>query len=357
MVRIFDDPYGTSSKFATPGVGPNGLYIGTGDGFVVGYGATVNGAISGSPVDFGPVLLGHSLTRDVVLQASQATQITTMSVDSSVYVLQSPPALPLSVAAGGTVTIPVTFSPVRGGDYPGSLAIVTTSGSAGISLDGEGQANGPELAVGPKSLTFGGVPPGSFERLNLLVENEGMQPMVFTGVESPSSPFTVTGGPAVGDVVAPGAAVTLSVTYAPEAAGTYTDSLSVASTGGNRTVYISGTSSPPGMLQIMPTTLDFGPVQVGHTGTLTFVVNNAGGSRLEISQSKPPSSPQFVATTQLPEGTLIPAGNQLVETVVFQPSSAGTFQDSWVINSTYATAAVTVTMTGVGLEGADAGSD
>jgi iron transport multicopper oxidase len=355
---VYQDAYTQkSAKYATPGVGPNGIYIGTGDGSVVGYGAPVTRAIAAKPVDFGAVLLGLSVTQNVVLRATQATQVTAMTTNTAAYTLSTPPALPVALGAGASLTVPVTFTPVKAGGYPGALAVVTTTGTVGVSLEGQGETAGPDLVVSPKSLTFGGTPPGSFERLNLVLENRGMQALQFTGIEAPRRPFTVTGGPAIGDVVPPGAAVTLSVTYAPETTGTYKDSLSFTTNGGNPTVYMSGSSAPPGALVISPTTVDCGSVPVGSTSTCSFTLSNVGGSRLTITRSKPPSSPQFVAQTELDEGATIPAGYELTEKVEFQPTSAAPFQDTWQITGSTSSGAITVKLTGIGVDGPDASTE
>ncbi|MGH7438871.1 MAG: choice-of-anchor D domain-containing protein, partial [Polyangiaceae bacterium] len=357
LTPIFQDVFGTSAKFAAPGVGDNRIYVGTADGYVLGYGATTSTSVSAKPVDFGMVRVGQTATRGVVVTASQATEIDAVASDDPTFFLApGAPSFPAKLQAGASLTIPVGFSPAHAGGYAAALRLTTPDGLAAVSVQGSGQATGASLVVLPKSLAFEGIPPGQTEVLDLVLQNVGAAPMQFTTVVTPRAPFAVTGAPARGDVLPSGQSITLTVTYTPPSPGMYSDSLELASNGATRTIYLSGASATAGKLVLAPMTLDFGSVAVGSSKTLPFTVSDTGGTSLSISSSKPPDLGEFVANTSLGEGTKISGGGVITESVTFAPTSVGPAADNWQIGSTAGGTTSRINFTGTGIAGpVDAG--
>jgi hypothetical protein len=357
---VFQDAYGKSAKYAMPGVGAGKIYVATSDGQVLGYGAPATSSLSATAVDFGAVVVGQDATQNAVVTAQQDATITAVTGEGAGFAVGGLPPLPASLAAGESLSIPVVFAPTEAGGYLGALAITTSAGSSAVSLSGSGQSAGASLAVTPKSLAFEGIPPGDFETLDLVVSNAGASPLEFTDVGAPSAPFTATGLPAAGDVVLPGDSVTLSVVYAPVASGMYSDAIALKTNGGSRNVYLSGASAPPAHLVITPLMIDFGNVPVGTASTLTFDLTNDGGVGLTLTNSTPPSGgefvPTFLTTAQTLQGTTLPPGQTVTESVTFQPTMPGTFKDTWLINSSAGGGAQSVRLQGTGTL-ADAGSD
>jgi hypothetical protein len=114
-------------------------------------------------------------------------------------------------------------------------------------------------------------------------------------------------------------------------------------------VPVSGSANPPAQINITPTTLEFGNVQVGSSGLLGFQINNQGSLPLTITESEPPSSDGFTATSTLSASTVISANSSLFEQVEFQPQSTGTFVGSWLIEGNDGSGLQTVTLTGTGV--------
>ena len=69
---------------------------------------------------------------------------------------------------------------------------------------------------------------------------------------------------------------------------------------------------------------------------------------MTITKSKPPSSGLFTAATTLSEGTVIPAGEALTETVTFAPTAAVASMDGWDITADDGSGPQTVSLTGTG---------
>jgi hypothetical protein len=364
MRVVYQNSYGQSSKFGAPGVGNNRIYIGTSDGYLVGYGATLTASLSGAPVDFGSVLVGQNATSNVVLTATQATTVTAVTSDNAAFVPgTSAPALPASLAAGAKLAIPMTFRPLSAGDYVGAIALSTSTGSVAVSLKGTGVTMTPQLVVAPHSLAFQAVPPGASETLDLVLSNGGAAPLQLLTIQAPLAPFQLV-APAAGGVIAPGQSVAVQVQYSPVNVGMNADTIQILTNAGTRTINLTGICAPPPNLFITPVNIDFGYVPIGVTATRTFVVGNDGGTPLDVTTSKTPTTGTFSAVSALMEGTTIDPGTTLTETVAFQPHRAVLATDQWRIDTTAGGGVTVVHLSGTGLpegglppDAGDAGGD
>jgi hypothetical protein len=355
LIRIFTDSTGSTAKFQTVGVGAGRVYVGSGDGNVLGYGSGT-AAVTGAPLDFGSVVVGQQKTLTATLTANQSLTIPAGGLTSSnaVYTLGTPtPALPATLAANGTLTVPVTFKPTAAGSISGALNVAIQGGGGGaITLSGVGQVNAAQLNVTPSMLAFGGITTGTTKALSLSLQNTGNQTLTFSGFTAPAAPYSVTGVPASGATLAAGASTTATVTFAPTAGGSFTGSLVINSNGGNATIQLTGSSGSAPKMVITPLSTDFGTITAGASKTMSFTIQNTGGTDLQIPKSKPPALGQFVATTTLSEGSVITAGQTITESVKLSSATAGTFNDVWVITGSDApnspvNVAFTGTVTGV----------
>ena len=343
----YEDSYGRSSKFAMPGVGAGRIYVGTSDGFVVGYGSPSKTPVSGSAVDFGTVVAGSSVSQSIVLSANQTTTLTAFASTSSAFVLGTPSqGLPATLTLGQTLTVPVTFSPTAPQSYLAALNVTTAEGPSAVSMKGVGITAGPNLQASPTAMSYGGISVGSSSTASITLTNAGNSPVTLTAVTLPTAPFSVVGAPFVGQVLNGGATVAVPITYAPVNSGTFVDHFSVSGGGKDLSVYLSGTSAYQGALTIAPLTLDFGLVPVGSHNSLSFSIADLGGTPITINKSKPPSLGAFSALTTLDEGTVIPTGATVGETIRFSPTQSGAFTDHWVIGSSDAAGTQEVTFTG-----------
>jgi hypothetical protein len=330
----FDDAYGVQAKFSRPGVGAGRVYVGTADGYVLGYGTPLRGPLMAHSVDFGTVVAGSTSKRNVVVRARTATTVASIGSTNAAFAITSTsPGLPARLDVGQTLTVSTSFSPSKAQPYVAALKVATDAGAASISLHGIGQSSGPVLAVAASALSFGGLPVNASRSINVLVKNAGSKPLTFSEVDLPRAPFSVSGAPIVGGALAAGASITLTVTFAPTSDGTFGEGIALFSDGGSAMVMLSGTSAYTGQLDIRPVSLDFGQLALGQTSTASFTIHNVDNTAVTITKSKPPSRGTFVATNALDEGTVLPAGASVVEVISFVPTAAGTFADEWIIGA------------------------
>lgn len=343
-------PIGQSAKFNPPGVGAGRLYVGTRDGHVLGFGSPVTPVLTGSATAFPTTTVGSTSQKTVTLTATDAITLSSLRSSSAQFTIGSPSrALPATLAAGQTISVPITFAPTQTGPVGGTLTATTSTGStADFALSGTGQAATAQLEVSPPLVSFGGTAVGGHLSGSATFKNVGSAPLTINAVHLPSAPFGASGVPAVGSTIAPGASVTVTVTFDPTAPGTFEGTIGLDTTGGNDEVGLSGTAGSSGVLAIRSETNDYGSVTVGSRATKTFTISNTGGVPVTITKSKPPTGGAFTATTTLAEGTSIASGQTLTESVTFAPNAAGALSGTWSINGDDSTGLHQVTFNGAG---------
>ena len=353
---LWSAPSGASVKLSEPGVAGNRVYVGGFDGVLRGFGAPVQSPLAGGSLGFPNTTVGTPSTITDTFTANTAVTVTGVSVSAGPYsVGTTTPAMPISLTTGQTFTLPVTFIPTTYGIAGGTLTLSTSAGNYVVGLSGTGLSSDAQLTEAPTAISFEATAIGSTVTEDAVFTNEGSQSLTFTGATLPAAPFTVAGLPADGDTLASGASLSVSVSFAPTASGSYLDALTLDSdTGGDATVNLSGTAGTPAVLTVTPVALNYGSVQIGQNAIETFTVSNTGGTPMTVTKSKPPGEGEFAATTQLAEGTSIQAGQTVTESVTFSPTAAGTWTDSWPLNGTGNSTLTTVTFTGVGIKGTGA---
>ena len=120
------------------------------------------------------------------------------------------------------------------------------------------------------------------------------------------------------------ASCTIQVTFRPTAAGARSGQLSVAANvaSGSLSVALSGTGETPGVVNLSPTSIDFGQVKVGTTSKpLSVTAENSGQSAAAIA-SVTVSGPFVLATNSCGTTSLAGASDCQLQ-VAFAPASAG----------------------------------
>lgn len=345
----FSYPIGTATKFAMPGVGSGRIYVGTRDGKVLGFGAPVNAALRGPSTTFARTTIGQSITKSVMLTPSVELTInsvssTTLSFDAAFADLSKP------LKAGDPVPVAVTFRPTATGAAGGALHVVTSAGTFDFGLNGTGQANGPMLVASPPALSFGGIVAGASPLVRTATfGNEGSEELTVESVELPQGPFTVSGVPDVGATIPSGGHQDLAVRFAPQVPGAYVDEITLHTTGGIKTIGLSGTAGQGGHVEIRPAGgLAFGAVPVGQTVVGELTLANTGDTAFRITKSKPPVSDAFVALDALDEGTTLQPAEQRTLRIAFTPRATGAAASTWIVNGTDDSGAHDIALTGEG---------
>ncbi len=350
-VMLWSAPIGTSAKFATPGVGEGRMYVGTRDGHVIAFGSPVTPILTGSPTAFGATTIGETSEKKLKLTATEPLTLSKLESSSSQFTLGTPSSpLPATLTTGQTIEVPIAFSPTASGPIGGMLTATTSTGkTASFGLAGTGQVAAAKLEVSPPVLTFEGTAVGEHASAGATFRNVGGLPLTIDGVHLPSAPFVAEGPPEVGKRIEPGHSITVTITFNPAATGDFNDQIGLETNGGNEAIALSGAAGLPGALKISSEAIEYGQVHLGSSEEKSFTITNTGGTAVPLTRSKPPIGGAFEATTLLPEGTTIKAGESLTETVRFRPTAPGPTSDVWSINGEDATGRHEVTFNGEGI--------
>jgi Cep192 domain 4/Abnormal spindle-like microcephaly-assoc'd, ASPM-SPD-2-Hydin len=305
-------------------------------------------ALDTPSLSFGSVLIGHSSSLSVRASNSGTASLTISAAQASAPEFsQSAPALPLTVAAGQSVTLSVTFSPSAAGDVTGTISIVSnaSNGAVSMSLSGIGVAPG-SITANPASLAFGSVALGNSQQESSTLTNNGGTSVTISQAAISGAGFTLS-GLASPVTLSAGQSANFTVTFAPQSADSVTGNVTITSNAPNPTltVPLSGTgSASSGSLSANPTSLSFGSVQVGNSQTLSEVLTNTGGSNVVISQDTISGSGFSVSGFTSPL-TLTP-GQKYSFSAIFAPQSAGSAAGSISIVSNASNPSLAIPLSG-----------
>ncbi|MBI5684478.1 MAG: choice-of-anchor D domain-containing protein [Verrucomicrobia bacterium] len=291
-------------------------------------------SLSATPTSlaFGSMAVGTPASLSVTLRNTGSASATVSSLalgGSADFAMASAPATPLTVAAGATVTLSVVYTPSAIGAANGTLTIASNDPAnpqIAVALSGTGTAS--RMVVSPTAVDFGSATVGSTVTRTTTVTNSGNAAGSVTGLSLTGSlDFSLaSSNPATPIVVQPNASVTITVTYRPAAAGADSGALqvatddvkaaltSVALTGSGTAVVVAPN------INVNPTSLAFGNVNVGGSKTATTTIQNTGTASLTVSAITV-SGAAFSVSTSGPL-TVAPGASAAV-TVTYAPTSAG----------------------------------
>jgi hypothetical protein len=204
--------------------------------------------------------------------------------------------------------------------------------------------NGSLISISPTTLGFGTVATGSTSAAQTVtVTNSGTAAAPVSGV-SITGDFSQTN--TCGSSIAAGGSCTVSVKFAPAAAGSRTGNLTVTASGITNTIPLSGSGVAPGpILTASPSSLTFAGTIVGATSAAqTVTVTNTGTTAATVSGVT--ASGDFAQSNTC--GSLAVGGSCTV-TVTFKPTSSGTRTGSVSLSSNANNNPATITLTGSGI--------
>ncbi|MEU6972059.1 choice-of-anchor D domain-containing protein [Kitasatospora aureofaciens] len=329
MNLLWSAPIGTATKFTTPTTDHGRVFVGTRDGHLVAFGRPAATALTGSPVSIPGIALGSSGSGNLTVTATKALTVT--KVGTAAPFAATEPSLPHAMAAGDTLTVPMTFTPNAAGTVPGIVSLTTDSSTLAFSVLGTGVT--PGITALPSSVRFTNRPTGVPVSASVQFANTGTGNETITALGVPSAPWSVRGLPDPGTVLAPGASFVASVTYNPTMPGSSTDTLSVTSASGTVSIPLSGTAAEgKGHLTIAPATLNFGAVPVGASRQLAFTLTNDGNVMIYVSKAKAPTG-TFSSPDPVTEGIDLGPGQSVSVPIVFTPPGTGDFSDRYEITT------------------------
>jgi hypothetical protein len=219
---------------------PNLALTGTG----VADGQLAPSATSGA---FGGVIVGssRSLTEVITNTGGSSVRVSQVKISGAGF-SSSGMSAPVSLAAGQSASIDVSFAPTSSGGVSGGLTITSdaTNPALSIALSGTGTTTAGQLTVTPSTLGIGSVVVGNSGTASGTLTASGANVTV-TAANSGNSVFSV-GGLSLPITIPVGQSTSFSVTFSPQVAGSASASLSFTSNGqpATTTESLTGTGTP-----------------------------------------------------------------------------------------------------------------
>ncbi|MFN8512851.1 MAG: choice-of-anchor D domain-containing protein [Chloroflexia bacterium] len=265
----------------------------------------------------------------------------------------------VTLGAGESCTISVRFIPTAIGPRNAQLQITSSAPTAGstvaVGLTGFGVTSGPAISFNPSALDFGSIPVNTSATKTLTVTNTGTAPLIFNAsgpagvVLTGSAYYTITGDGCSGLTILPGESCTVGVTFAPLTQGPATATLTFNTNAPVTppTVNVTGIGTSA-VFTFDPAALNFGPVQVNTTATLTTLVTNHTGGPASITGISGLGGTPFTVVGNSCLNLLLPDGASCAITVTFTPTAVQYYAASLTLNlSTGGTVSIALTGNGV----------
>jgi hypothetical protein len=257
-----------------------------------------------------------------------------------------------TIAAGGSCTLSVTFTPQAVGARTGEMTINANVYGGQLTVDLSGNSTlASKFTLNPSTLNFGGVEINNAtaavaSELSVTVANGGSSAVTITSI-SIAAPFSVASNScgSAGSSIAAGNDCALTIEFAPTAAGAVTGYLTYVDSAGTQAVKLTGTGLAASTDTLSTNVLIFPATAVGLLSSAqTVTITNSGGERqtgIAISISG-----EFQQSNTC--GTQLTAGATCAISVVFAPTDIGALTGTVTI-AAYGQQTQTVSLSGSGI--------
>ena len=267
-----------------------------------------------------------------------------------------------SIVPAASCTLTVTFTPQsatqQGSGNGQRVSAIEISSNATTSLEFislVGVSSPSALALGASSLNFGSVLVGANSTQTLQLTDTGTSAVTFGSISAATTLTAASGDystalgncPQPGQTLAPGTSCTLQLAFAPTQPGTIAGTLSIASSASTLPLTVSLTGiGEQSHMQILPASLNFGPIAVGSPASLSLTLANNGSA--PIAGIALAATGDYAVTVPCAVATLAPGGSCGV-TVTFTPTVTGADNSTLTVTSSDATSPDSVPLTGSGI--------
>ncbi|MGC2418422.1 MAG: choice-of-anchor D domain-containing protein [Candidatus Acidiferrales bacterium] len=311
-----------------------------------GTGTAAGVSVTPSSVSFGSVPDGTTATQSITLKNTGTANlnVSSKSVTGTGFGVTGFSAVTL--APGSTMNFSATFTPTSTASVSGSISIVSDAASSPTTVALTGTGTAPGMSVTPSSVSFGNVPDGTTGTQVVTLRNTGTGSLVVSSESVTGTGFSVTGFAA--QTLAANASMTFNAVFSPTSDGSASGSISVATNlpSSPTTIPLSATGTQPG-ISITPSSVSFGNVADGATGTQPITLKNTGTANLVVSSESVTgtgfSVTGFVAQTLTPNGSM-------TFNAVFSPTTPGAVSGSISVSTNLSGSPTAIALTGTGTQ-------
>jgi len=309
-------------------------------------------ALTATPnsIAFGSVAVGSEATQTIHLEntGGEAAAISKMTI-SGTGVSVSGMTAPATLAAGQTANLTVTYKPVAAGTLTASLSITSNATDPSMLIGINATSTLSTLAATPASVSFGNVVVGSDTTQTIRLQNIGTSQVTISSI-TPSVSSIAISGFTLPVKLAPGTSATLTAAYKATAAGSVAAKITVASNAvGSPTIVDLSATAAAASVQLTPSasSLSFGSVTVGSSGTSQVTVKSTGNTNASISKVTITGT-GFALATSAANVILDPSQSQSY-TVNFDPKAAGSASGTLTITSNAKNSPLNIPLSGSGV--------
>lgn len=315
-----------------------------------GTGAEAGLSVSPATWNFGNVTVNQKISQNVKLTntGNSNVVINMANVSGNAFGI-SGLALPMTLSAGQAVTFSAQFAPTATGAASGSISFTDNAPNSPqtLTMSGMGVATSSTLAASPATVSFGNIAVGSNSQQTVTLTNTGNASATISSLIATGSGFSVMG---LATPVTIGANQSASFTaqFAPATTGAASGSITISSTANNSTLSIpvSG-SGTQGSLTANPSTVSFGNVNVGASGSSSVTLTNSGSAGVSISQANVSGTGFSISGLATP--MTLGAGQSTSFTAKFSPTTSGNSTGSISIVSNSPNSPLIIGLTGAGV--------
>jgi Abnormal spindle-like microcephaly-assoc'd, ASPM-SPD-2-Hydin len=325
--------------------------------------AQAQGRLTTSPdiMSFGHVSVGSSHSGALTLKntGNQTLTVSGQVLTGSGF-SASGLKFPKTLTVGESVSFTVVFAPTQGGSASGTLQLLSNTPSPAIvylyatgvgssSGSGSGGSAAPAyLTANSLTASFGTVAVGTENTETVQLTNTGGESLSISSIAAKGTGFSVSGFKTP-ITLAAGASTQFTVAFLPESATSFSGSVLVTSTASDSqiTIVLTGTGgSSSRIMNVNPSSVTFGSVNVNGSATRQVTLTNGGNSSLTISTAT--ISGTGLSATGVGNNTTLAAGQSAVLVADFSPKAAGSIAGTITVKSNASDATVTVPVTGTG---------
>jgi hypothetical protein len=314
---------------------------------ISGTGTQTGLTISPASLSFGNVTVGQSGSQNVTLTNSGNVSLvlSLATVSGSGFGITGL-TLPATLTAGQSLSFNAQFTPAIAGAATGTIIFSDNASNSPqtLTLAGTGVAGGATLTASPGSLNFGNEVVGSSNNQTVTLTNTGSTSVTVTQVNPTGTGFSVTGIATPMTLVA-GQSANFTAVFTPTATGVDSGSISIASSASDPIVALTGTGTQ-GALSANPSTVNFGSLLDGSTGSVPITLTNSGTASVTISAASASGAGFSISGLTVP--VTINAGQTASVTAKFAPTTAGTATGSISITSNVPGSPLAVALNGTG---------
>ena len=302
-----------------------------------------------SSLNFGNTLVGSYASQAIVLTntGTASVNLSQVAITGAEFTVSGFTGA-VTLAAGQSLSLNVSFAPASAGSATGSLSFASsaTNSPTTISLSGNGVQ--PQVSVIPASVSFGNVTVGVTNTQTLVISNPGTANLSVTQASLTGTGFSFS-GLTLPLSVPPGASSAFTVSFTPASASSLSGNLTLVNNTLNSplVVALAGTGvAPVAQLAASPTSLSFGSITAGASGTQSVTLANTGNSSVSVSQISISGAGFSAAGFALP--VTLAAGQSTSFSVTFAPTTTGNLSGSVTVASNATNSPLAISLSGSG---------